>query len=95
MIEDAESTLSQASKEIQERVRLTCERWQDTAGECDSEAVHRDILGCWLEKGLPVLQASINNEIRQRPRNRRVVLHHSLCMERRGWRLVPESGGYF
>ncbi len=94
-VESAEATLSEASAEIQDRVRKTCERWHDGQGGCDSDAVYADVLSCWLEKGLPVLQTAIDNGVRPRQRNRRTVMHHSLCMERRGWRLVPDSGGYF
>jgi hypothetical protein len=91
----AEATLAEASEEIQERVGQTCDRWRDTAGECDSDRAYEDVLECWLEKGLPSLKKALDHGMRQRARNRRTVLHHSLCMERRGWRLRPGSGGYF
>lgn len=88
-------TLEQASESIRSRVTQTCERWKDMREECDADLVYEDLLDCWNEKGLPHLRAALKNGVRKRARERRVIMHHSLCMEKRGWRLVPGSGGYF
>ncbi len=91
----AQATLDQASETIRARVSQTCTRWKDSRDECDSDRVYADVLDCWQEKGLPHLKRALDRGIRQRARERRVVMHHSLCMEKHGWRLVPGSGGYF
>lgn len=92
---EAEALLAQAPEPIQERVRQTCERWRDTFDECDSDRVYEDALTCWLEKGAPFLRASLEKGMRKRATRRRVLLHHSLCMEAHGWRLRPGTGGHF
>ncbi|MBW2268404.1 MAG: hypothetical protein JRH16_07490 [Deltaproteobacteria bacterium] len=91
----AQATLDQAAESLRNRVSQTCERWKDHQGECDSDRVYADVLDCWTEKGLPHLKAALGRGIRKRARERRVVMHHSLCMEKHGWRLIPGSGGYF
>ena len=40
----AEASLAEAAAEIQERVRQTCERWQDRDQRCDRERVQADLL---------------------------------------------------
>jgi hypothetical protein len=91
----AEVSLGQASDSIRVRVTQTCSRWQDSRQQCDTDQVYGDVLDCWIEKGLPHLTAALEHGVRKRARERRVIMHHSLCMEKRGWRLVPGSGGYF
>lgn len=91
----AQATLDLAPEGIRLRISETCERWQDTSGQCDADLVYASVLDCWVEKGLPQLEATLENDIRPRSRQRRVVMHHSVCMEKQGWRLVPGSGGHF
>jgi hypothetical protein len=91
----AQTSIDQISETLRDRITLTCERWQDALEECNSERVYEDVLDCWTESGMPHLKAALEKGTRRRARERRVMLHHSLCMEERGWRLVPGSGGYF
>lgn len=92
---EAEETLSRAPADIRVRVSQTCNRWADLQGSCDEELLEDDILECWLEAGLPHLRGAIKREMRQRPRYRKVVMHHSLCLQRHGWRFLPNTGGHF
>ena len=91
----AQASIEQTTETLRGRLTQTCERWKDALDECDSERVYSDVLDCWTASGMPHLKLALKKGIRRRARERRVMLHHSLCMEKRGWRLVPGSGGYF
>ena len=79
-------TLDATPEPVRKQVLKTCDKWRHLDHPCVDEDVRIDQLECWLEEGIPALQALLPRRLGPRARNLQVLLRQNLCMERRRWR---------
>ena len=73
---------------VRQEVLATCDKWHRPDAACDAEAVRRDQLECWIDKGAPLQKYVEARNWRPRKRAQRLLLEVNVCMELRGWRKV-------
>ena len=94
-IEKAMKTVEQAPERIRTEVLRTCDKWMHQRRACENDVARVAQMECWLEMGLPHLKGALRRNLRQRTRDRKVMLHQNICMERRGWRFRKPNPDYF
>ena len=94
-IDEAVETVEQAPERVRAEVLRTCDKWMHPRRECQEDEARLAQMECWLEKGLPHLKGALRRGLGQRMRDKRVMLHQNVCMERRGWRFREPNPEYF
>jgi hypothetical protein len=82
-----QQTLEGKSGILRRELAKTCDKWMHPTDEpCDPEAVRADQLDCWYTEGLPLFE--VVKSWRPRARDKKLLLHVNLCMEKRRWKKV-------
>ena len=76
---------------LRQELLRTCDKWRHLDRPCDEEAVRRDLLDCWVDKGQRILVWVEGRQLRPRARASRTLLEVNTCMELKRWRKL-QSG---
>ena len=85
-IKRAMKTVEQAPERVRTEVLRTCDKWMHQRRACEDNDARVAQMECWIEMGLPHLKGALRRNLRQRTRDKKIMLHQNICMENRGWR---------
>jgi hypothetical protein len=79
---------------LRQELLKTCDKWRHLDRPCDEEAVRRDVLECWVDKGERIFAWTEGRKMRPRASYLRTLLEVNICMESRRWRKIKPGSDF-
>jgi hypothetical protein len=81
-----------APPRVAEEVLLGCDKWHSIDRPCRDADVRVHALQCWVAEGRAAMEMAYRSDVRQRPRDLKILRAEDACMYQRGWRTSRSAG---
>lgn len=85
---DALASVEATPDPLRSELLRTCDKWRHLDRPCDDEALRRDLLECWVDRGQGIFAWTEVRKMRPRARAMRTLIEVNVCLEQRRWRKI-------